>query len=153
LSRYFRSVFGRYFPVFSIPIPKENSVGTFRYKKGGSAPLFPQKGGNGPLFEKLNPFWKKGGTKGGKYTKKGGIDTDRNTENTANLYGKIPIPKKLLVTPRYNSRHIPTHTDMGSPHISMGIALFLLFSVTHKIGLFSPNRQQHSKHFYSDPHF
>ena len=27
----------------------------------------------------------------------------------------------------------------------MGIALFLLFSVTHKIGLFSPNRQQHSK--------
>ena len=34
---------------------------------------------------------------------------------------------------------------MGSPHISMGIALFLLFSVTHKIGLFSPNRQQHSK--------
>jgi hypothetical protein len=49
--------------------------------------------------------------------------------------------------------HIPTHTDMGSPHISMGIALFLLFSVTHKIGLFSPNRQQHSKHFYSDPHF
>jgi len=28
---------------------------------------------------------------------------------------------------------------MGSPHISMGIALFLFFSVTHKIGLFSPN--------------
>ena len=27
---------------------------------------------------------------------------------------------------------------MGSPHISMGIALFLFFSVTHKIGLFSP---------------
>ena len=25
----------------------------------------------------------------------------------------------------------------------MGIALFLFFSVTHKIGLFSPNRQQH----------
>ena len=34
---------------------------------------------------------------------------------------------------------------MGSPHISMGIALFLFFSVKHKIGLFSPNRQQHSK--------
>jgi hypothetical protein len=34
---------------------------------------------------------------------------------------------------------------MGSPHISMGIALFLFFSVTHKIGLFSPNKQQHSK--------
>jgi hypothetical protein len=34
---------------------------------------------------------------------------------------------------------------MESPHISMGIALFLLFSVTHKIGLFSPNRRTQQK--------
>ena len=27
----------------------------------------------------------------------------------------------------------------------MGIPFFVFFSVTHKIGLFSPNRQQHSK--------
>jgi hypothetical protein len=87
--------------VFTIPIPKENSVGTFRYKKGGSTPLFPQKGGNGPLFEKLDPFLKKGGRKGGKYTKKGGIDTDRNRKSSKSDTGNIPIPKKLLVTLRY----------------------------------------------------
>ena len=51
----------------------ENLVGTFEYQKGGSAPLFPQMGGNGPLFEEPHPpFGKKGGGKGGEYTKKGG---------------------------------------------------------------------------------
>ncbi len=65
--RYFRSVFGRYFSVFTIPIPQENSVGTFRYQKGGSAPLFRQKGGNGPLFEKLHPLLEKRGEERGKY--------------------------------------------------------------------------------------
>ena len=82
--RYFRSVFGRYFSVFTIPIPKENSVGTFRYQKGGSAPLFPQKGGNGPLFEDSNPLLEKRGEERGEVYIKGGNDTDRNTENPAN---------------------------------------------------------------------
>ena len=54
-------------------------------KKGGSAPLFPQKGGNGPLFEKLDPLLEKRGVERGEVYKKGGIDTDRNTENPANL--------------------------------------------------------------------
>ena len=40
-----------------------------------------------PFLRSSIPFWKKGGRKGGKYTKKGGIDTDRrqytDTENTA----------------------------------------------------------------------
>jgi hypothetical protein len=47
---------GRYFLVFTIPIPKEISVGTFRYHFFGGNPFFPQKGGYGPLFEE------KGGT-------------------------------------------------------------------------------------------
>jgi hypothetical protein len=38
-----------------------------------------------PFLRSSTPSWKKGGSKGGKYTKKGGIDTDRNTKNTANL--------------------------------------------------------------------
>jgi len=70
--RYFRSVFGRYFSVFTIPIPKENSVGTFRYQKG-------EKGG-----DRYRP----------KYRKSSKSDT-----------GKIPIPKKLPVTPRYTTLH------------------------------------------------
>jgi hypothetical protein len=42
--------------VFTIPIPKEILVSTFRYHFFGGNPFFPQKGGNGPLFEE------KGGT-------------------------------------------------------------------------------------------
>jgi hypothetical protein len=40
----------------TISIPKEISVGTFRYDFFGGKPYFPQKGGNGPLLEE------KGGT-------------------------------------------------------------------------------------------
>jgi hypothetical protein len=101
--RYFRSVFGRYFSVFTIPIPKENSVNTFRYKKGGSAPLFPQKGGNGPLFEKLDPFWKKGGRRGEVYKKGGDRYRPKYRKSSKSDTGKILIPKKLLVTPRYTT--------------------------------------------------
>ena len=61
-----RSVFLRYYQYHT-----EGKLG--RYQKGGNGPLFPQKGGNGPLFEELQPpFGKKGGGKGGEYTKKGG---------------------------------------------------------------------------------
>jgi len=94
--RYFRSVFGRYFSVFTIPIPKENSVVHFGIKKGAVPPFFLKRGAMAPFLRSSTPFWKTGGRKGGKYTRKGGINTDRNT-------GKIPIPKKLPVTPRYNS--------------------------------------------------
>jgi len=51
------------------------------------------------------PFWKKGGRKGGKYTKKGGIDTDRNTENPANLIPQNTDTEKTVGnTAVYNSR-------------------------------------------------
>ena len=86
----------------TIPIPKENSVGTFRYQKGGSAPLFPQKGGNGPLFEKLNPLLeKKGGGKGGSIQKRGERYRPKYRKSSKSDTGKIPIPKKLPVPPRY----------------------------------------------------
>jgi hypothetical protein len=42
---------GRYFLVFTIPIPKEILIGTFWYHFFGGNPFFPQKGGTGPLFE------------------------------------------------------------------------------------------------------
>ena len=83
----------------TIPIPKENLVSTFRYQKGGSAPLFPQKGGNGPLFEKLNPLLEKRGEERGEVYKKGGNDTDRNTENPANL---IPAKYRYRKNCRYH---------------------------------------------------
>jgi len=86
--RYFQSVFGRYFSVFTIPIPKKNSVGTFRYQKGGSAPFFLKRGAMAPFLRASTPFWKKRGEERGEVYKKGGIDTDRNTENPANL---IPL--------------------------------------------------------------
>ena len=98
--RYFRSVFGRYFSVFTIPIPKENSVGTFRYKKGGSAPLFPQKGGNGPLFEKLDPLLEKRGEERGEVYKKGG---DRYRPKYPNLNRQNTDTEKTAGSPRYNS--------------------------------------------------
>ena len=47
-------------------------------------------------------------------------------------------------TPRFGILTCPyPYRYWESPY--QGIALFLFFSVTHKIGLFSPNRQQHSK--------
>jgi len=95
-----RSVFLRYYQI----IPKENSVGTFRYQNWGSGPLFPQKGGNGPLFEELQPpFGKKGGRKGGKYTKRGERYRPKYRKSSKSDTSKIPIPKKLLVTPRYTT--------------------------------------------------
>ena len=65
------SVFLRYYITNTIP-KVWNSVGTFRYRKGGSAPLFPQKGGNGPLFESSNPLLEKRGEERGEVYKKGG---------------------------------------------------------------------------------
>ncbi len=104
LNRFFPVGIGRYFSVFTISIPKEISVGTFRYDLFGGKPYFPQKGGNSPLFKE------KGGTSplfntasppfAEKRSSRQIINTDRkyrppNKSDT----GKIPIPKKLLVTP------------------------------------------------------
>ncbi len=65
MNRYFPVGIGRYFSVFTIPIPKEISVGTLRYhffggnpfflQKGGIGPLFEEKGGTGPLFDTASP--------------------------------------------------------------------------------------------------
>jgi hypothetical protein len=83
-------------------------VGTFRYDFFGGKPYFPQKGGNGPLFEE------KGGTSplfdtasppfAEKRSSRQICNTNRkyrppNKSDTA----KIPIPKKLLVTPWYTT--------------------------------------------------
>jgi hypothetical protein len=55
---------GRYFSVFTIPIPKENSVSIFGIKnlagapqKIGGSPLFPKKGGPPLSAAHLRLFW------------------------------------------------------------------------------------------------
>jgi hypothetical protein len=94
--------------VFTILIPKEISVGTFRYDFFGGKPYFPQKGGNGPLFEE------KGGTSPLFDTASPPFAENRSSRqisNTDQKYrlpnkfdtSKIPIPKKLLATPWYTT--------------------------------------------------
>jgi hypothetical protein len=67
---YFLVGIGTYFSVFTIPILKEISVGTFWYhffggnpfslKKGASAPFLREKGGTGRLFDTASlPFAEK----------------------------------------------------------------------------------------------
>ena len=67
-SRY-RSVFLGIYHTNTNGKPTENSVGTFRYQKGGNCPLSSLKGGNGPLLRSSAPLLRK---KGGNDTKKGG---------------------------------------------------------------------------------
>ncbi len=59
--RYFWSVFGWYFLVFTKPIPEENLVGTFWYYFFGGNPFFPRKGGHGPLLRGPSPILRKKG--------------------------------------------------------------------------------------------
>jgi len=59
-------------------------VPPFFLKRGAIAPFFLKRGAIAPFLRSSTPFRKKGGGKGEVY-KKGGIDTDRNTENPANL--------------------------------------------------------------------
>ncbi len=107
-NRYFPVGIGRYFSVFTISIPKEISVDTFRYDFFGGKPYYPQKGGNGP------PFEEKGGTSPLFDTASPPFEEKRSSRqigNTDRKYrqpnksdtGKIPIPKKLLVTPWYTT--------------------------------------------------
>jgi hypothetical protein len=56
---YFSVGIGQYFSVFTLPILTDNSVRTFRYQKGGSAPLFPLLEKSG---EERGEWYKKGWT-------------------------------------------------------------------------------------------
>jgi hypothetical protein len=90
LSRvvYQFGIFGRYSvgisPVLPIPYRRKTRSVHFGIKKGAVPPFFLRRGAMAPFLRTPTPFWKKGGRKGGKF-KKGGNDTDRNTENPANL--------------------------------------------------------------------
>ena len=44
----------------------------FGIKKGEVPPFFLKRGAMAPFLRSSTPFWKKGGRKGGKYSKKGG---------------------------------------------------------------------------------
>jgi hypothetical protein len=70
-NRYFPVGIGRYFLVFTISIPKEISVGTFRYvflagdpislKKGAMAPFLRKKGAIAPFLIQPAPLLRKKG--------------------------------------------------------------------------------------------
>ncbi len=122
-NRYFPFGIGRYFSVFTIPIlPKEISVGTFRYhhflggnpfslKKGALAPFLRKKGGTSPLFDTVSPPFAE------KRSSRQISNTDRKYRPLSKSdTGKIPIPKKLLVTPWYTTL-VRTYCtfDLNSP--------------------------------------
>jgi hypothetical protein len=100
-------IFGRYSVGISWYLPyryrRKTRLVHFGIKKGAVPPFFLKRGAMAP-FLRSSPFGKKGGRKGGKYTKKGGIDTPKYRKSNKSDTGKIPIPKKLPVPPRYNSR-------------------------------------------------
>ena len=69
-------IFGRYSVGISRYLPyryrrKIRSV-HFAIKKGAVPPFFLKRGSTAPFLRSSTPFWKKGGRKGGKYTKRGG---------------------------------------------------------------------------------
>ena len=69
-------IFGRYSvgisPVLPIPYQRKTRLVHFGIKKGAVPPFFLRRGAMAPFLRTPTPFWKKGGKKGGKYTKKGG---------------------------------------------------------------------------------
>jgi len=72
--------------------------------KRGQCPPFPQKGGNGPLFEKLQPLLEKRGEERGEVYEKGGDRyRPKYRKSSKSDTGKLPIPKKTAVTPRYTT--------------------------------------------------
>jgi len=77
--------FGNGLSSSSFLFPPNQKVCVLDLSGGQCPPFFLKRGAMAPFLRSSIPFWKKGGRKGGKYTKKGGIDTDRNTENPANL--------------------------------------------------------------------
>jgi hypothetical protein len=94
--------------VFTIPIPKDISVGTFRYHFFDGNPFFPQKGGTGPLFEKKGGTGPLFDTASPPFAEKRSSHQISNTDQkyqppSKSDTSKIPIPKKLLVTPWYTT--------------------------------------------------
>jgi hypothetical protein len=74
------------------------AVTPFSLKKGALAPFLREKGGTGPLFDTASPPFAK------KRSSRQTSNTDQNTDRPVQSdTGKIPMPKKLLVTPWYNS--------------------------------------------------
>ncbi len=68
----------------------------FSLKKGALAPFLREKGGTGPLSDTASPPF------ADKRSSRRTSTTDRNTDRPVKSdTGKIPIPKKLLVTPWY----------------------------------------------------
>jgi hypothetical protein len=66
----------------------------FFLKKGALAPFLREKGGTGPLFDTASPPFVK------KRSYRQTSNTDQNTDRPFKSdTGKMPIPKKLLVTP------------------------------------------------------
>jgi hypothetical protein len=113
LELYIKSVFySRYWSVF-LGIYHTNTEGNlgryisvsffggnpFFLQKGGTGPLFEEKGGHCPLFDTASPPFAE------KRSSRQISNTDRKYQPPSKSdTGKIPIPKKLLVTPWYNSR-------------------------------------------------
>jgi hypothetical protein len=70
----------------------------FSLKKGALAPFVTEKGGTGPFFDTASPSFAE------KRSFCQNSNTDQNTDRPAKSdTGKIPIPKKLLVTPWYTT--------------------------------------------------
>jgi hypothetical protein len=116
-------IFGRYSVGISRYLPyryrrKTRSV-HFGIKKGAVPPFFLKRGAMAPFLRSSPPFGKKGGGKGG-------IDTDRNTENPTNL---IPAKYRYRKNCRYHR----------------GIQLYKLRSLSFSGGLgrASPTRNNH----------
>jgi len=131
---YFSVGIRRYFSVLPIPIPENISVGIFGIKtlagalqKIGGSPLFPKKGGPRPPFCALRPPFEEKKEFQRNFSKKRCREflkrcSRQNLQynNTDRKYrkpsksdtSKIPIPKKLLVTPWYTTLEIsffPSH--------------------------------------------
>jgi hypothetical protein len=112
---YTESVFsGRYRSVFLgiYHIDTEGNLGRYiSVDFFGGKPYFPQKGGNGPLLEEKGGTSPLFDTSSPPFAEK---RSSRQISNTDRKYrlpnksdtGKIPIPKKLLVTPWYTTLHI-----------------------------------------------
>ena len=101
-------IFGRYSVGISWYLPyryrrKTRSV-HFGIKKGAVPPFFLKRGAMAPFLRAPTPFWKKkGGGKGGIIRKRGERYRPKYRKSSKSDTSKIPIPKKLLVTPWYTT--------------------------------------------------
>jgi hypothetical protein len=75
----------------------------FGIKKGAVPPFSLKRGAMAPFLRSLTPFWKRGEERGEVYKKGGDRYRPKYRKSSKSDTGKIPIPKKLLVTPRYTT--------------------------------------------------